>query len=255
MSPMPATKGHSEGCCNVPPVVTKGYQAKGSYEEIGGYKTYVTGPAEAKKAIVVIYDIFGYFEQTLQGADILAYSDHHQPYKVFMPDWFKGKPCPIEIYPPDNDDKKKQLGDFFGTYPPPKIAGQVPDYVKAVKSTHSSLERFGILGYCWGGKVVALAAKADTNPFAVAAVAHPAMVDPADAEGLSVPFILLASKDEDADAVKKFEDALKVPKYVEIFGDQIHGWMAARSDLSDDRVKAEYERGYAKLLDFFSKNF
>lgn len=81
------------------------------------------------------------------------------------------------------------------------------------------------------------------------------MVDPADAEGLSVPFILLASKDEDADAVKKFEDALKVPKYVEIFGDQIHGWMAARSDLSDDRVKAEYERGYAKLLDFFSKNF
>lgn len=57
----------------------------------------VTGPAEAKKAIVVIYDIFGYFEQTLQGADILAYSDHHQPYKVFMPDWFKGKPCPIEM--------------------------------------------------------------------------------------------------------------------------------------------------------------
>jgi hypothetical protein len=39
MSPMPATQGHSQACCNVPPVVANGYQAKGSYEEIGGYKT------------------------------------------------------------------------------------------------------------------------------------------------------------------------------------------------------------------------
>lgn len=56
----------------------------------------VTGPADAAKAIVVVYDIFGYFDQTVQGADILAFSDDHQKYKVFMPDWFKGKPCPIE---------------------------------------------------------------------------------------------------------------------------------------------------------------
>jgi dienelactone hydrolase len=109
--------------------------------------------------------------------------------------------------------------------------------------------------YCWGGKVVALTAKADTNPFSIAASVHPAMVDPSDAEGLKIPFIMLASGDEPAEDVKKLEDALKVPKHVEIFGDQIHGWMAARGDLSNDRVKAEYERGYAKLLDFFSKNF
>lgn len=57
----------------------------------------VTGPVDAKKAIVVIYDIFGYFDQTLQGADILAFSDAHQKYKVFIPDWFKGSPCPIEM--------------------------------------------------------------------------------------------------------------------------------------------------------------
>ena len=64
MSTMPASHGHSEACCNIPPVVTKGYEAKGTYKDIGGYKTYVTGPVDAKKAIVVIYDIFGYFEQT-----------------------------------------------------------------------------------------------------------------------------------------------------------------------------------------------
>jgi dienelactone hydrolase len=102
---------------------------------------------------------------------------------------------------------------------------------------------------------VALATKADTNPFSVAASAHPAMVDPADAEGMKIPFAMLASGDEPADDVKKFEDALTVPKHVEIFGDQIHGWMAARSDLSNDRVKAEYERGYKTVLTFFGQNF
>lgn len=39
MSTMPATHGHSEACCNVPPIVSKGYDAKGSYEEIDGKKT------------------------------------------------------------------------------------------------------------------------------------------------------------------------------------------------------------------------
>lgn len=245
--------GHNEACCNIPPIVEKGYEPKGSYEEIGGYKTYVTGPANATKGIVVIYDIFGYFDQTIQGADILAHADQ-QKYRVYMPDWFKGKPCPIEIFPPDTEEKKKQLGDFFGTFPPPDIAGKIPDYVKAIKE-RDAVQQFGILGFCWGGKVVSLSVKADTNPFSVAATAHPAMVDPADAEGVTVPFVLLASKEEPGDAVQKFGDALQGPKHVESFKDQIHGWMAARSDLSDSRVKEEYERGYRTVLEFFRKNF
>ncbi|RSM15936.1 hypothetical protein CEP52_000571 [Fusarium oligoseptatum] len=255
MSTMPASHGHNEACCNIPPVVSSGYEAKGTYKEIGGYKTYVTGPLDAKKAIVVIYDIFGYFDQTLQGADILAFSDAHNKYKVFIPDWFQGKPCPIEWYPPDTDEKKKNLGEFFGTYPPPKIAGLVPDYVKAVLEQDSSISKTGILGYCWGGKVVSLTTKADTNPFSVAASIHPAMVDAADAEGIKTPTILLASKEEPDEEVKKFENALAGPKHVETFKDQIHGWMAARADLSDDRVKEEYERGYRTVLKFFGENF
>ncbi|KAL7806322.1 Alpha/Beta hydrolase protein [Trichoderma gracile] len=254
MSAMPASHGHSAACCNIPPVVSEGYTPKGSYEEVGGYKTYVTGPADATKAIVVIFDIFGYFDQTVQGADILAYSNDHQKYKVFMPDWFKGKPCPIEYYPPDTEEKQKALGAFFGEFPPPKIAGLVPAYVDAVKAHSPSVSKLAILGYCWGGKVAALAVKAPTNAFSAAAAAHPAMVDPADAEGLTVPFALLASKDENPEDVKKFEEKLQVPKHVETFGDQIHGWMAARSDLKNERVKAEYERGYKTLLEFFGKH-
>lgn len=46
----------------------------------------MTGPADATKGLVFTYDIFGYFDQTLQGADILATSNEHQNYKVFIPD-------------------------------------------------------------------------------------------------------------------------------------------------------------------------
>ena len=79
------------------------------------------------------------------------------------------------------------------------------------------------------------------------------MVDPADATKIKIPLALLASGDENAEDIKKFEANLKGEKYVETFGDQIHGWMAARADLEDARVKSEYERGYKTLLEFFAK--
>lgn len=63
------------------------------------------------------------------------------------------------------------------------------------------------------------------------------MVDPKDAEGIRMPLILLASMEEPEDAVRKFEETLQGPKYVETFKDQVHGWMAARADLEDARVK------------------
>lgn len=48
------------------------------------------------------------------------------------------------------------------------------------------------------------------------------MIDPNDAPGIKVPIAILASGDEDADDVKAFVDALKVPHYSETFDDQVH---------------------------------
>jgi len=53
-----------------------------------------TGSDDATKGIVVIYDIFGYFDQTIQGADILATSDDYHKYKVVIPDWYSCIPHP-----------------------------------------------------------------------------------------------------------------------------------------------------------------
>jgi len=103
--------------------------------------------------------------------------------------------------------------------------------------------------------VVSLATGADDNPFAAGAAVHPAMVDANDAKAVKVPLALLASKDEDAEAVRGFAAALAGPKHVETFADQVHGWMAARADLADARVRDEYTRGYRTVLEFWGKHW
>lgn len=76
-------------------------------------------------------------------------------------------------------------------------------------------------------QIVSLTAQSGT-PFSAVAEVHPAMVDPKDAEGIKVPVCMLASGDEDKEAVTKFGESLKVTSHIETFDDQIHGWMAAR---------------------------
>jgi dienelactone hydrolase len=197
----------------------------------------------------VIYDIFGYYPQTLQGADILSTSNDHQKYLVFVPDFFEGKPADISWYPPDNEDKKKKLGEFFsGIAAPPKNAAKVPDLVKAIGEKYSGIKSWGILGvsilivpsndhftrkmmlttriqYCWGGKIVSLTTSDSSTIFSAAAECHPAMVDPKDAEKIKIPLCMLASKDEPAEDVKKFEENLTTDKHVETFSDQVHGYV------------------------------
>lgn len=54
MSAMKATGGHSAACCNIPPIVSSGYEKKGDYQTLGDRKTYVTGPVDsASKGILV----------------------------------------------------------------------------------------------------------------------------------------------------------------------------------------------------------
>lgn len=143
----------SIACCNTPAVISKGYKEKGKYIDIDGLKTYTTGPSSASKGILVIYDIFGFFPQTIQGADIIAHSGN-QHYQVFMPDLFDGNPADISWYPPDTEEKGKKLGEFFQTEAaPPKTVERVGKVMNALQSSYPDIKNWGVVGYCWGGKV------------------------------------------------------------------------------------------------------
>ena len=69
--------------------------------------------------------------------------------------------------------------------------------------------------------------------FSAVAEVHPAMVDPKDAEGITVPICILASGDEDKEAVAGFEKNLKVKNHVETYHDQVHvsGFLMSRQVL------------------------
>ena len=80
------------------------------------------------------------------------------------------------------------------------------------------------------------------------------MVDANDAPGVKIPFAMLPSKDESKEDVEKWQKEIKVKNIVEWWPNQIHGFMAARSDLSDPKVKEDYEKAYNLLLNFFHEN-
>jgi dienelactone hydrolase len=71
-----------------------------------------------------------------------------------MPDWFNGSPADISWYPPDTKEKGEKLGNFFQTTAaPPKTVSRIPKVIEEIQKNNPAIESWGILGYCWGGKV------------------------------------------------------------------------------------------------------
>ncbi|KAI9880960.1 MAG: hypothetical protein M1830_009454 [Pleopsidium flavum] len=265
-----AQRGHSEACCSIPPVVARGYQTKGRYIEIDGMKTYTTGPSSAKDAILIIYDLFGFCDQTLQGADILAHSDQEHQYRVFVPDFFYGKSAEHSWYPPNTKEKGEKLRAFIeGPAAPPKTAEKIPRVVKEIEDkTGGDITTWFGLGMCWGGKVLPwrpghglqmlMEVALDhiphftvRNTFQSCRSSAPRFDRSKRRKGDCRPDLYASLLDEDPKAVEAFKNELKVKNHVETFHDQVHGWMAARGNLQDPRVREEYERGYKTLLDFY----
>lgn len=72
-----------------------------------------------------------------------------------MPDFFFGKPVPRDAYPPNNEEKQKKVGEFFGgpaaQQPNTK---KVPELMKEIEKLSPGIQKWGSLGMCWGGKVL-----------------------------------------------------------------------------------------------------
>lgn len=120
----------NKACCSIPPVQSE-YKPKGSYQKVGSFeKAYVVSTFSPLRAILLIrhssqigdskthaliciYDIFGFWPQTEQGADIL--SSTLSGTKVVMPDFLQGNPWPVDQFPPKTDEQKEKLQQFFGT--------------------------------------------------------------------------------------------------------------------------------------------
>lgn len=243
-------------CCTIPPVVSK-YVPKGIYKEnYGGFdKVYVTGPSMlGDKALVCVYDIFGFKPQTQQGADIVA---DELKVQVYMPDFFeKGEPWPVDQFPPKTDEEKQKLQDFFGGIANPKEnSAKLVAFGETLKKDGAKF--VGTFGFCWGGKVIMLAGQGDT-PFDAISIVHPAMLSSEDAPNLNVPLGLFPSLDEPEDEFKKIVEIMSKKPFSNKCDSHIfpsfHGFAAARANLDDEENNKQFVALYERLIKFFQTN-
>jgi len=240
-------------CCSIPPVQSE-YTPKGTFKSVGDFKkVYVTGES-TDTAIVCVYDIFGYFPQTQQGADIIAST---LKTVVYMPDFFEpNAPFPSEDFPPSTDAGKKALQEFFGgTANPQAAVKKLTAFGNTLKS--GGAKKVGAYGFCWGGKV-SLSAGGESTPFESVSIVHPAMLSVDDANKLTVPLGIYISKDEPVDEYIKVLEAIAKKPFAtkndnKYYANMFHGWAAARADLKNQDNKEEFENLYTRLAEFFSK--
>jgi dienelactone hydrolase len=241
-------------CCNIPPVQSD-YTPKGTLKSYANFnKVYITGPDLSDNAIICVYDIFGHFPQTQQGADILAST---LKTTVFMPDFFEpDPPFPVENFPPKTTEAKAELQSFLSTTAnPSKSIEKLVTLGNDLKK--EGRKKIGVYGFCWGGKVT-ISSGGDGTIFTSLAIVHPAMLSVQDAQKLTVPLAIYISKDEPIDEYNKIVQELSKKSFAsqndqKHYANMFHGWAAARGNLENQENKIEYEDVYARLAAFFHK--
>ncbi|KAG4304420.1 hypothetical protein PORY_002130 [Pneumocystis oryctolagi] len=238
-------------CSNLP--ITSNYVAKGFMAKILDINAYVIGD-DIKRTLICIYDVFGYWPQTKQCIDLLSAGLGNA--RIIMPDFFFGKPLPIEVFPPDTQEKKKILKEFFegpaNSEKNLELVGLIIEYLRK-----EGVESLGIFGFCWGGKLSVLSGGHYGDKLNCVAMVHPAMVDPKDAYNLKVPICSIISKDESIDLCNEFERIVREKPIsnncvFKTFPTMHHGFMAARSDLTNDENVKKFREGVKILIDFFT---
>ncbi|KAJ3285516.1 hypothetical protein HK104_009453 [Borealophlyctis nickersoniae] len=250
---------HNKACCSLPPVSSSDYTPQGTFEVIAGLNCYVVGPKDAEKVLVCVYDIFGYYPQVKQGADLLA----TQGYRVVIPDFFRGKPMsstafpayssPLKAFPSLKDEDKAELMSFI-THTA-NFQTRAPDLLSiatALRSTGAA--KLGAYGLCWGGKLVILSAGA----FDAIAQIHPARMDPKDAEGVNVPIASYISDDESREAQEGLREVMAGKAVGGVcdfqwYEGMHHGFAGSRADLKDPNVYKNFQDVYNRLASFFKK--
>nr|XP_023891731.1 endo-1,3;1,4-beta-D-glucanase-like [Quercus suber] len=234
--------GHQ--CCSNPPTLDPSAGA-GHVEQLCGLSTYVTGSPNAKHAIILISDIFGYEAPKLRK---LADKVSAAGYYVVVPDFIR-EPFVLE------DIANNPLEVWLKDHGTDKGFEEAKPIIETLKSKGAS--SIGAAGFCWGGKVVVELSKVELIQAAV--ILHPAWVTVDDIKGVKVPIAVLGAEIDHIappELLKQYDEALtsqsKVDFYVKIFPKVIHGWTTRYEDQDEVAVKSA-EEAHQNLLDWFAK--
>ncbi|KAK6508871.1 hypothetical protein TWF481_003638 [Arthrobotrys musiformis] len=241
----------SQACLCTPSVPAEGYDAKGTFQEINGLKLYFTGPTASNSAIVFIYDAYGYADQVLAGADLLSDLSGSL---VIVPDVLGDAAISPKYRSFDQiseEIKKPLLATFMGKINEFRdFPGQILDGLEKWGDLWPSVEKWGVFGLCFGGKLAVLLSQKAT-PFLVSGQAHPSFLANGDPDLVTIPHICLASKDENPERIAEYKTVMGEQGHVNTYPKDIHGWMGAKADLTDPDQKISFHSGYQEVSAFF----
>ncbi|CAM9138752.1 unnamed protein product [Heterosigma akashiwo] len=235
-----------EACACAGPPVASDYTPVGEIVNIDNVQTYVVGSSE--RAIVIIYDIFGFHNNTKQFCDKLS----EMGFTVAMADHFRGEPWSLENFPPADFAAFQNWVAEKGSWDIVKT-----DLLRTVEHLREAkgCSKFGVLGFCWGGRNAMQAAAEPT--FSACGTAHPAFLQDDYAEAAQAPLIFLPSGDDPpTDSIqaildgKPFGDKCVYRR----FDDMHHGWCAARGDWAVPLQAQRASEALQLFGDFYKAN-
>ncbi|XP_030519590.2 endo-1,3;1,4-beta-D-glucanase-like [Rhodamnia argentea] len=237
----------SSQCFENPPNLSSTCGA-GRVEELAGLKTYVTGPSDSKRAVLLIADVFGYEAPKLRKlADKVASAG----FLVVVPDFLYGDPFPMDYTNPNFDReawKKIHSTD--------KMCEDAKPVISALKS--KGVSAIGAAGFCWGGKV--LVKLAGTEDIQAAVILHPGPMTEDEIEAIKIPTAILGAEIDHAsppEELKKFGKIMSAKtefeSYVKIFPSVSHGWSVRYDDDNEFAVKSA-EEAQEDTLNWFLKH-
>ncbi|KAF8334114.1 Alpha/Beta hydrolase protein [Cantharellus anzutake] len=255
---IPSTITHA--CCADPAPAISDYTLKGDYKPYGPFeKAYIVGPADTNRAIIFVYDIFGYHLHTQQGADILS---EGLGALVVVPDFAREKAYNVQRFsnpPPGVNVGQEILSTFFAVRPQ-FFEDRVNEVKEVAKQLRSDGKTFvGTLGLCWGGRVVLTVGGAEEKLVDAVASTHPAQLKQDDIGKVRVPVALYPAKTDQIDLAEKIVNEAKNQSFgatsdFKAYRDMHHGWTGAHANLDDEKNLAQYKDVYGRLVNFFTNS-
>ncbi|KAL3505847.1 hypothetical protein ACH5RR_031229 [Cinchona calisaya] len=227
-----------------PSKLSSTYEA-GTVEELGGLKTFVTGPRNSNRAVILLCDAYGYEGTKLRRlANKVA---EKAGFLIVVPDFFRGDPI--------DSGKHADRAEWMKTHNADKGCEDAKAVVAALKS--KGVSAIGAAGFCWGGMAVVKLAKFDCIQAAV--VLHPGPISADDIHEIKVPTALLGAETDHlcpAEHLTNLDGILaakpEVDNFLKIYPGVSHGWTLMYKDDDEPAVKMA-EEAHSDMLNWLTK--
>ncbi|KAI9014115.1 dienelactone hydrolase family-domain-containing protein [Hyaloraphidium curvatum] len=266
----------AESCCGanmaqpvlVPPEV---FTPRGTEGKLGDLPYYIVEPQggiqSTKEALIVIYDIVGTGHiNNKQACDYLADASG---LVAIQPDVFRGRVPIAEFFanPPEPGTPGAEIAELGlsravwdqiisfttegdGSYKK-VVKNDLLATIKFLKETRG-VEKFSMVGFCYGGEIIIKAAQDDDMVGPVKAVVgvHPAFITVRDSENVKMPVALLPGNN-DPDFTECAETMMKNPKIPEPKSRTV---LHYRGDFQDELIKRNALDCFEKTSKFVLDN-